>query len=88
MQRRAFLQFLCVGLGVVSAGNSAKALFAAKSLTHPDLDQQPNAQSSVATPEDMDIAKAEDVWYGHWRRVNRRYWRHSRRWHRWHHYYW
>ncbi len=88
MQRRAFLQFLSVGLGVASTASTAKALSAMRSLNWRDIDSGAKPEPGVATPEDMDSAKVEDAWYGHWRRVNRRHYRRvSRRVYRRHYYY-
>jgi hypothetical protein len=75
MQRRAFLQWLCTGLGVASAATTARALSAIPAITSLKPDTTSKPQSGVVTPEDMDSAKVEDVWYGHWRRVNRRHYR-------------
>jgi hypothetical protein len=75
MQRRAFLQWLCVGIGVASTATTANALGAIRASTSLKADENPKPQPSVATPEDLDSARVEDVWYGHWRRVNRRHYR-------------
>ena len=74
MQRRAFLRFLCGGLGIASAATTAQALTVIKTLGS-DIGRGAKPQPSVAIPGDMDSAKVEDVWYGHWRRVNRRHYR-------------
>lgn len=87
MQRRAFLQWLCVGIGVASTATTANALGAIPASTSLKSDRSPKPQPGVATPEDIDSAKVEDVWYGHWRRVNRRHYRRvSRRVYRRHYY--
>ncbi len=57
MQRRAFLQFLCVGLGVATTATTAQALPALKSLGSGEIDWGAKPQSGVATAEDMDSAK-------------------------------
>jgi hypothetical protein len=75
MQRRAFLGFFCVGLGIASTATTAQALTVIKTLGSDDIGHGAKPQPSVAIPEDMDSAKVEDVWYGHWRRVNRRHYR-------------
>jgi hypothetical protein len=75
MQRRAFLRFFCVGLGIASTATTAQALTVIKKLRSDDIGHGAKPQPSVAIPEDMDSAKVEDVWYGHWRRVNRRHYR-------------
>ena len=64
MERRAFLQLLGIGIGMVSAAGQVKAL---------PLVAKP--ESSVGPAEDMDRAPVEDVYYGHWRRVTRRHYR-------------
>jgi hypothetical protein len=75
MQRRAFLQFLGVGLGIASTATTAQALTMVRTLDSHDIGRGAKPQPSVAMPDDMDSAKVEDVWYGHWRRVNRRHYR-------------
>jgi len=72
MERRAFLQLLCIGMGIATAA-PAKALPAIGSLASPD--PAPAPQPGVARPKDLDDAKVEKAWYGHWRRVNRRHYR-------------
>jgi hypothetical protein len=84
MERRAFLQLLCFGMGMVSAATAAKALTFAEPLTAPDSNRGPTPEPAVPTPEDMDHAQVEKTYYGHWRRVGRR---HYRRAYRRHHYY-
>ena len=64
MERRAFLQLVGIGIGMVSATGPTKAL---------PLVAMP--EPSVVTAEDMDRARVEDVYYGHWRRVTRRHYR-------------
>ena len=83
MERRAFLKLLCIGAGVVAAAAPAEALTSFMPLAAPghDLDLAP--QPGVATSKDMERARVEKAWYGHWRRVNRRHWRRfHRRYHR------
>ncbi len=59
-----------------------------RSLGLRDIDPGAKPEPGVATTEDMDTARVEDVWYGHWRRVNRRHYRRvSRRVYRRHYYY-
>ncbi len=88
MERRAFLQLLCLGMGMASASTAAKALTLAEPLTAPDSNRGPAPQQGVATPEDMDHAPVEKAYYGHWRRVGRRHYRRvGRRVYRRHHYY-
>jgi hypothetical protein len=73
MERRAFVRFLCIGMGIAAMATPAKALTSVATPASPN--PSPAPQPSIATPEDMDSAKVEDVWYGHWRRVNRRHYR-------------
>jgi hypothetical protein len=88
MERRAFLQLLCVGIGAASVNSSAKALNFVFQLPPRGSISDHAAERSVAAPEDIDDAKIEKVWYGHWRRVNRRHYRRvSRRVYRRHYYY-
>jgi hypothetical protein len=91
MERRAFLQLLCFGMGMVSAATATKALTLAEPLTAPDSNRGPTPEPAVPTPEpavptpeDMGHAQVEKTYYGHWRRVGRR---HYRRVYRRHHYY-
>jgi hypothetical protein len=84
MERRAFLQLLCFGMGMVSAATAAKALTFAEPLTAPDSNRGPTPEPAVPTPEDMDHAQVEKTYYGHWRRVGRRAYRRA---YRRHHYY-
>ncbi len=88
MERRAFLQLLCVGMGMASAATPAKAFTLFAPLAAPGSDPGRAPKPSVATPEDIDRAQVEKVYYGHWRRVNRRHYRRvSRRVYRRHYYY-
>jgi hypothetical protein len=84
MERRGFLRLLCVGMGMVSATAATKALTFVETPTARDSNQGPAPEPAVATPEDMDRARVEKTYYGHWRRVGRR---HYRRVYRRHHYY-
>lgn len=101
MERRAFLQLFWVGVGVAFTATPVKALTLVVPLasgSDPGRAQEPLATSrsdprrapvpSVATEDDIDGAQVEKVWYGHWRRVNRRHYRRvSRRVYRRHYYY-
>jgi hypothetical protein len=87
MERRAFLQLLCFGMGMVSAATATKALTLVEPLTAPDTHRGPAPEAAVATPEDMAHAQVEKAYYGHWRRVGRRHYRRvSRRVYRRHYY--
>jgi hypothetical protein len=77
MERRAFLQLLCVGMGMASAATATKAL--ALPLAAPGSNLGLAPESSVATSEDMDRGKVEKAYFGHWRRVGRRHYRRVRR---------
>ncbi len=79
MQRRAFLQSLCAGICVASTAATAHAFGSIPASTSLKPGRSPKLQPSVATSEDIESAKVEDVWYGHWRRVNRRHYRRVRR---------
>ncbi len=86
MERRAFLQMLCVGLGAVSTATPTKALTMATAI-HP-APEAPATGQAVAKPEDIDRARVEKAYYGHWRRVHRRQTRRvTRRVYRRHYYY-
>src|SRR5262245_20768969 len=88
MERRTFLQLLCIGIGMVSAATATKALTLVEPLNAPDSNRGLETKPSVATPEDMDHAQVEKTYYGHWRRVGRRHYRRvGRRVYRRHHYY-
>ena len=88
MERRAFLQLLCLGMGMAAASKPAKALTLVAPLAVPGSDPGLGPEPSVATAEDIDRAQVERVYYGHWRRVNRRHYRRvSRRVYRRHYYY-
>jgi hypothetical protein len=89
MERRGFLQLLCVGMGMVLATKPTKAItLVAPPLTQTDSGFGPTPETSVAKSEDMDPAQVEKAYYGHWRRVNRRHYRRvSRRVYRRHYYY-
>jgi len=87
MERRGFLQLLCVGMGTAFAAAPAKAFPLLSPIT-PGFDHGLEPEPSVATAEDLEGARIEKVWYGHWRRVNRRHYRRvSRRVYRRHYYY-
>jgi hypothetical protein len=87
MERRAFLQLLGVGIGIASAASPAKGLTLVAPIAAPGSDPGLAPEPSVATGEDIDRAQIEKVWYGHWRRVNRRHYRRvSRRVYRRHYY--
>jgi len=75
MERRNFLQLLCVGMGMASAAAPAKAFTLLAPIAVPGSDPRLAPEPSVATGEDIDHAQIEKVWYGHWRRVNRRHYR-------------
>ncbi len=86
MQRRAFLQLLGVGIGIASAAKPIKALTLATAI-HP-APEAPATGQAVAKPEDLDRARVEKAYYGHWRRVHRRHTRRvTRRVYRRHYYY-
>jgi hypothetical protein len=67
MERRAFLQLLCIGTGTVAATTPLKALTVAVPLPATRPAPEPSAKS-----EDMDGAQVEKAYYGHARRVTRR----------------
>jgi hypothetical protein len=70
MERRQFLQLLCVGMGMVLATKPTKAItLVAPPLTQTDSGSGPTPETSVAKSEDMDPAQVEKAYYGHWRRV-------------------
>jgi len=76
MERRAFLQLLCVGMGMVLATKPTKAItLVAPSLTQTEPGSGPTPEPSVGKAEDMDRVQVEKAYYGHWRRVNRRHYR-------------
>jgi hypothetical protein len=71
MQRRAFLQMLCVGIGAVTA-MPAHAFIPPASSGH---DRRSEVESAVATQDDVERVQVEDAQYGRWRRVGRRHYR-------------
>jgi len=79
MERRAFLQLLCFGMGMVSAATATKALTLVEPLTAPDPNRGSAPEPGFATPEAMDHAQVEKAYYGHWRRVGRRHYRRAYR---------
>jgi hypothetical protein len=86
MERRKFLSLAFIGASVSLLAKPARALTAAAALRSPEpaLGRQPG----VATSEEIDEAKTEKAYYGHWRRVGRRrYRRVSRRVYRRRYYY-
>lgn len=86
MERREFLQLLCMGTCASLAAQPVKAFTAAAILNRAEPEAAPDR--AVATERDMDQAKIEETYYGHWRRVNRRHYRRvSRRVYRRHYYY-
>jgi hypothetical protein len=88
MERRNFLQLLCVGMAMASTATPAKAFTLLAPIALPGPDPRLAPEPSVASGEDIDHAQIEKVWYGHWRRVNRRHYRRvSRRVYRRHYYY-
>lgn len=88
MERRAFVQLLCFGMGVVSAATPTKALILASPLDAAKSSPIPAPEPSVAKSEDMERVQVEKAYYGHWRRVGRRHYRRvSRRVYRRHYYY-
>ena len=87
MERRDFLQLLCVGMGMASAAAPAKAFTLLSPIT-PGSDHGLELEPSVATAEDLGRPKSRRSGHGHWRRVNRRHYRRvSRRVYRRHYYY-
>ncbi len=87
MERRAFLQLLCLGIGAMSAATPTEA-FPLTRLPAGESNGGVAPEPSVATPEDMGNAQVEKIYYGHYRRVHRRHYRRvSRRVYRRHHYY-
>lgn len=72
MERRLFLQMLCVGIGAMSVTKSAKALGTVTPLAGGERHLTETPAPGVATPKDLDNVKVENAYYGHWRRVNRR----------------
>jgi len=87
MERRAFLQLLCFGMGMAASATPAKALTLVAPIAAPGSDHGLELEPSVATAEVLEGARIEKVWYGHWRRVNRRHYRRvSRRVYRRHYY--
>jgi len=91
MERRAFLKFICAGVGAATAlaASSARSHALSKLAPVEPMVQTPSPilEPAVATDADMEQAKVEQA---HWRR---RYWRRHRRWHRrhwrrWHRRYW
>lgn len=87
MERRFFLQMLCVGIGAVTSMPAhASAAFVPPVSSGGDRQSAP--ESAVATERDVENVQVEDAQYGHWRRVNRRHYRRvSRRVYRRHYYY-
>lgn len=77
MERRAFLKFLCAGIGAaaVVASSPSKALTRLAPLGVPDDDPAMTPEAAVATPEDMERAKVEKSYWGWRRRRWRRGWR-------------
>jgi hypothetical protein len=75
MERRAFLQMLCVGMGVASVAAPVSALTLPAPLKPNNSGPAPAPEPAVATSEDMERAKVEKAYHGHWRRVNRRHYR-------------
>ena len=75
MERRAFLQMLCVGVGVASVATPVRALTLAAPHEPNNAGPAPAPEPAVATSEDMERAQVEKAYYGHWRRVNRRHYR-------------
>jgi hypothetical protein len=87
MERRNFLQLLCIGIGVASTATPARAFTLLAPIAVPGSDPRLAPEPSVASGEDIDHAQIDKVWYGHWRRVNRRHYRRvSRRVYRRHYY--
>ena len=75
MERRAFLQMLCVGISAGSAVVPANAFTAFAPLAEPRDDRPLVPEAAVATPKDMEQSHIENARYGHWRRVGRRHYR-------------
>lgn len=66
MELRAVLQLLCAGVVMASAVAPAEALTSVM----PDRQASVAPEPGVATSEDIDRAKVEKAWYGHWRRAS------------------
>ena len=75
MERRAFLQMLCIGIGAGAAIVPANAFTAFAPLAEPRDDPRLVPEAAVATPKDLEQSHIENAWYGHWRRVGRRHYR-------------
>ncbi len=87
MERRAFLQLLCLGIGAMSAATPIEA-FPLIPLPAGESHGGVAPEPSIGIPEDVGSARFEKIYYGHYRRVHRRHYRRvSRRVYRRHHYY-
>ncbi len=74
MKRIVFLQLLCAGIMTVSTATPMEAVASIMPFSVPQgISVAP--EPGVATAEDMDSAKVEKAYYGHWRRVHRRVYR-------------
>jgi hypothetical protein len=87
MEVRAVLQLLCAGVVMASAVAPAEALTSVMPFAASDRQASVAPEPGVATSEDIDRAKVEKAWYGHWRRVNRRVYRRHYYYHHPYHYY-
>jgi len=88
MERRAFLQMLCIGTGAGVTFASAKAMTSFIPFEEFRSDRALSTEPAVAAEKDAENVEIEKAYYGHWRRVNRRHYRRvSRRVYRRHYYY-
>ncbi len=72
MKRAVFLQLFCAGIVMASAATPAKAITSSMPFSTLTREASVAPEPGVATSQDMDRAKVEKAYYGHWRRVNRR----------------
>jgi hypothetical protein len=87
MKRGLFLQLFCAGIVMASAATPAEAITSPMPLSALNRATSVAPEPGVATSQDMDRAKVEKAWYGHWRRVNRRVYRRHYYYHHPYHYY-
>ncbi len=75
MKHGALFQLLCAGIVIGSAATPAGAIASVMPFSAPDREMGIAPEPGVVTSEDLDSAKIEKVYYGHWRRVHRRVYR-------------
>lgn len=75
MKHGVFFPLLCAGIVIASGATPAAAIALVTPFSAPNREMSVAPEPGVATSKDLDSAKVEKAYYGHWRRVHRRVYR-------------